>query len=182
MLIGFSVRTLARLPDWRSNETLNRSAIKYSANSARANCFYGIDIWENVYMKLPKNVDTARRYAVLDSMKPYFEKSIQILPNYSSAQIMRSAIAAEYHKLNNNYDDLIRVFEQINLSGVYEKFILEYLKYINKRVGDLKNASLLEAFYKRMVAYYDMTSKNTTLPGEYKGLLQELQERMKTMQ
>ena len=178
VLVFFSIRTWVRLPDWRSNLTLDRSALKYSPNSARANCFYGIEIWENVYMKLPKNVDASRRYSVLDSMKPYFEKSVQILPGYSSAQTMRAGMAAEYHKLNNNYDDLIRVFEQINLSGVDEKFIRDYLQYANKLVIKKSDAEKLSAFYTRMISFYGKYPSKAVLNEEYKKLQQEIMSRM----
>jgi hypothetical protein len=180
--IGLSALTLIRLPDWKTVESLDRSALKVSPDSARANHFYGILIWGNVYMKLPPNTDPARRKAVLDSLKPYFDKALQILPSYNSANSMKAGIAAEYHKLDNNYEALIRAFEEVNLTGTYEKFILEYLHYVNPRVTNLKDAKLLEAFYKRMIIYNNLHFKNTTLPGEYKSLLKEIQDRMINLQ
>jgi hypothetical protein len=68
-----------------NNTTLESAAIKYSSNSARTNCFYAINIWQNVYMKLPSNTSPDRRKAVLDSLNPYFEKSIKLIPNYYAA-------------------------------------------------------------------------------------------------
>lgn len=181
MVTVFSIRTLERLPDWRNNLSLDRSALRYSPNSARANCFYGIEIWENVYMKLPANADPVRRYAVLDSMKPYFEKSIQILTDYKADQTMRAGLAAEYHKLNYNYDDLIRVFEQINLSGVNEKFVLEYLQYANKIVTNRTDAEKLSAFYTRMINFYSKTPSSAVLNGEYKKLQEGIRSRIATL-
>ena len=133
-------------------------------------------------MQLPANADPARRKAVLDSILPYYEKALRILPSYNSANAMWAGLAAEYHKLDHDYEKLIKVFETVNLTGTYEKFILEYLKYINKQAISLGNARLLSAFYSRMIAYYDIKFKNTTLPGDYRALKKEIGERMAQMQ
>lgn len=178
VILAFSAKTLIRIPDWKSIGSLDRAGLRYSPNSARSNYFYGIYIWNNVYMQLPANADAARRKAVLDSILPYYEKALRILPSYNSANAMWAGLAAEYHKLDHNYEKLIRVFETVNLTGTYEKFILEYLRYINKQVNNLKDAQLLSAFYSRMIAYYDIKFKNTTLPGDYRALKKEIEERM----
>ena len=182
VVLAFSAKTLIKIPDWKSIASLDRAGIRDSPNSARSNYFYGIYIWNNVYMQLPANADPARRKAVLDSILPHYEKALRILPSYNSANAMWAGLAAEYHKLDHNYEKLIRVFETVNLTGTYEKFILEYLKYINKQVNNLKDAQLLSAFYSRMIAYYDIKFKNTTLPGEYRALKKEIGERMALIQ
>ena len=99
-----------------------------------------------------------------------------------SANSMKAGIAAEYHKIDGNYETLIKAFEEVNLTGTYEKFILDYLHYVNPRVNKLKDAKLLEAFYQRMIKYYDQHFKNTTLPSEYRSLLKEIQGRMVNLQ
>src|SRR5437773_2978361 len=71
--IILSCLTLIRLPDWKTIESLDRAGLRVSPDSARANHFYGVDLWKNIYQKLPKNADSARRRAVLDSINPYFE-------------------------------------------------------------------------------------------------------------
>jgi hypothetical protein len=38
-VIAFSTLSYLRIPDWKTNETLNKAAIKISYNSARANLF-----------------------------------------------------------------------------------------------------------------------------------------------
>ena len=179
---ALSAKTLIRLPDWKTVESLDRSALRVSPNSARANHFYGILLWGTKYLSLPANAEPARRKAVLDSVKPYFDKALEILPSYNSANSMKAGVAAEYHKIDNNYQALIKAFEEVNLTGTYEKFILEYLHYVNKKVSDLKDARLLEQFYKRMIDYNDRVFKNTTLPAEYRSLLKEIQERMVNLQ
>jgi len=77
---------------------------------------------------------------------------------------------------------LIKSFEEVNLTGTYEKFIIDYLHYINKRVNNLADAKLLQGFYQRMIPYYDANFKNTSLPGEYRSLLKEVQEKIPSLQ
>jgi hypothetical protein len=139
-------------------------------------------IWEQDYLTLPKDAGTAKRKAVLDSLNPYFDKALEILPTYSSASSMKAGAAAEYHKLDGNLENLVKTFEEVNLTGTYEKFILDYLHYINPRVKSLKDAKLLEGFYQRMISYYDLKFKNTTLPGEYRSLLKEITGKVPTLQ
>ena len=185
LLVGtviFSIVSYLRIPAWKTNESLNRAAIKVSYNSARSNLFMGTSIWEKNYLTLPKNTDTAKRKAMLDSVNRYFERAVKILPTYSSANSMKAGVAAEYHKLDNNLEKLIKAFEEVNLTGTYEKFILEYLHYINPRVNNFKDAKLLEGFYQRMVSYNEIKYKNTNLPDEYRSLLKEIREKIPRLQ
>ena len=181
-VIIFSTLSYLRIPDWKTNESLNRAAIKVSYNSARSNLFMGTSIWEKNYLTLPKNTDPAKRKAILDTVNRYFERSLEILPTYSSANSMKAGVAAEYHKLDNNLEKLIKAFEEVNLTGTYEKFILEYLHYVNPRVNSLKDAKLLEGFYQRMISYNEVKYKNTTLPGDYRALLKEIREKIPRLQ
>ena len=182
VLVIFSVLSYLRIPDWKTNESLNRAAIKVSYKSARSNLFMGTLLWEKNYLTLPKDADTARRKAVLDSVNPYFEKALNILPTYSSANSMKAGIAAEYYKLDKNLEKLIKAFEEVSLTGTYEKFILEFLRYINPRVRDLKEAKLLEGFYQRMITYNDIKYKNSNVPAEYRALLKEIQEKIRKLE
>jgi len=180
--IALSALTLIRLPDWKTIVTLDRAGLRVSPNSARANHFYGIDLWTSIYLKLPTDADSARRRAALDSVNQYFQRALEILPSYSMANSMKAGIAAEYHKLDHNYEKLIKAFEEVNRTHTYEKFILEYLKYVNKTVNNLKDAKLLAAFYERMIEYNNEAWKGSTLPADYRSLLKEIQDRMQSMQ
>jgi protein O-mannosyl-transferase len=179
--IAFSALTLVRLPDWKTIQALDKAGLRVSPNSARANHFYGVDLWTQRYLTLPKNADSSRRRAVLDSINPYFERALQILPSYSMANSMKAGMAAEYHKLDHDYPRLIKAFEEVNRTHIYEKFVLEYLRYVNKTVTTQKDAKLLAAFYGRMVDYYNQTWKNTTLPADYGALLKEIQGRIPSL-
>jgi protein O-mannosyl-transferase len=181
LFIGFCIKTISRVPDWRNGASLNTAAIKYSPNSARANCFYAVSIWENQYVKLDNMTPPSQRKALLDSMRYYFDKSVQILPQYQASQKMRAGIASEYHKMDKNDDALLASFNEINKSGVYVDYVLEYLKYINSSIYDRTTALKFEAYYKDMVDYYKRTQPTTILPVEYQKLLTEIQARIELL-
>jgi protein O-mannosyl-transferase len=182
LIIGFSIKTLTRVPDWYSGNTLNNSAIKYSPNSARANCFYAVSMWENTYNQLPNETPETRKREVLDSMKFYFDKSVSILPKYGAAQKMRAAVASEYHKLDGNIEALIKVFDEVNRSGTYDAYVVEYLKYITSKVKSKADAENLAAFYTSMIVFYKQNYSTTSLPAEYTNLLADIQVRMVNLQ
>jgi protein O-mannosyl-transferase len=178
---GFFIRTLIRVPDWRNDTTLESAAIKYSSNSARANCFYGVNIWQNVYMKLPPQTTPDRRTAVLDSLSPYFEKSLKLIPNYHAAIRMSAAVAAEYHKLDHNYDQLISRFEELSRNGSKEKYIIQYLQYLNKVVSLKSDAGKLLSYYSRMNEFYKNNFPETGFLQDYQELHASLSQRIPVM-
>lgn len=181
LVIGFSIKTLMRVPDWKNGSTLNASAIINSPNSARSNCFYAISIWEEKFLKLPKDATNQQKLALLDEMKPYFERSLQILPKYSAALKMWAGVAGEYHKIDNNLDNLLKEFERINRAGVYEPFTIQYLTYINNRVGTKVEGEKLQAFYSTMLAFFKENYGTTVLPAEYQKLLNGIQARLPSL-
>ena len=178
---AFFIRTLLRVPDWRNDITLESAAIKNSPNSARANCFYDINIWQNVYMKLPPNATPDRRKAVLDSLNPYFEKSLKLIPNYYAAMGMNAAVAAEYHKLDHNYDRFISRFENVNRNGCNEKFIIQYLQYVNTVVSLKSDAEKLLSYYSRMTEFYKNNFPETGFLQDYQQLHASLSQRIQMM-
>ena len=182
LVLGFSIKTLMRVPDWYSGNTLNNAAIKYSSNSARANCFYAVSMWENTFNQLPKETPEWRKREVLDSMKFYFDKSVSILPKYGAAQKMRAAVASEYYKLDGNIETLIKVFDEVNRSGTYDAYVVEYLKYVNTKVKTKADAKKLAAFYSSMMSFYKQNYSTTSLPSEYTNLLSDIQARVVNLQ
>jgi protein O-mannosyl-transferase len=178
LILAFSIKTLIRVPDWKSGTTLNTSAMVYSPNSARANCFYGVSLWEEKYMKLPKDATNEQRIAILNEMKPYFDTSLRIVPNYGSALKMWVAIAAEYHKIDGNLDNLLVAFERMNHSLVYEPFILQYLDYMNGRVLTRVDSEKLLRFYTTEQAFFKEKMPNSIMPSEYQKLIDALNRRL----
>ena len=178
-ILAFSMLTINRVPAWKNGTTLNESAIKNSPNSARANCFFAISIWENSFSKLPKDASAERKKVLLDSMKMYFDKSVQILPRYNAAQKMRSGVAAEYFKLDGKIEPLIKVFDEANTSGTYDKFVPDFLKYVNGLPSiSPSDAERLSTFYAKMNAFYKANYPNSSISSEYEKLLLEIKARI----
>jgi hypothetical protein len=174
LLAFFTTRTMERIPDWRNNAALLQSGIKYSPRSAKSNCFYAMEIW-NRYLKLPDTTGSARRYAMLDTMKFYFDKSAAIVPSYHIPQTMRVYVAVEYHKLNKNIDPLIRDFESVNRSGIVVEYVLDYLSQVNQKVTGKEEAEKLSAFYSRMIGFFSQFPATEGLIARYKALQEEVQ-------
>ncbi len=168
---GSIFRTLEREPDWFSGTTLNRSALKNSPNSARAQCFYGVSIWEDNYLKIINTGTAEQKQAVLDSMKPYFNRSVEIYPRYGSALKMIAGIAAEQYKLDGKVDPLIANLDKANRGGSYNDFVLKFLGYVNSRITERADNEKLSAFYADMITFYKQTQPTSTLPKEYEKLL-----------
>jgi hypothetical protein len=172
-LLIFSARTLNRVPDWKSMVSLNNSAIKVSPNSARSNLFYGVAIWENQFLKLDKNADPKSRQALLDTMRPYFDKSLNIYPHYSGALKMWSGLIAEQHKLDNNYPNLIKGFERVNIgynNQTYEPYIIKYLDYLKNQPKSAADTEALTNFYQRMITYYSKEKMDAVVK-QYEALM-----------
>jgi protein O-mannosyl-transferase len=177
-ICGFSARTVLRVPDWKSGATLNASALINSPNSARAQCFYGVSIWEEKYLKLPKDATIEQKRTLLNEMTPYFEKSLSILPNYGSALKMWVGIAGEKHKLDGNTDNLLTAFELMNRSLIYEPFIIQYLNFINGNVSTRIEADKLMRFYTTEQAFFKEKMPTSIMPSEYQKLIDQMAKQM----
>jgi protein O-mannosyl-transferase len=178
LILAFSIKTMTRVPDWKSGATLNASAIINSPNSARANCFYGVSLWEDKFLKLPKDAANAQKSALLNEMKPYFDKSLRIIPTYGSALKMWVGIAAEEHKMDGDLDKLLVAFERMNRSLVYEPFILQYLSYASGRISTRVEGDKLMNFYTTQQAFFKEKMPNSIMPSEYQKLIDGLNPRL----
>jgi protein O-mannosyl-transferase len=178
LILAFSAKTISRVPDWKSGATLNASAIINSPNSARSNCFFAVSLWEEKFLKLPKDATNAQKSAILTEMKPYFEKSLSIIPNYGSALKMWVGIAAEEHKIDGDLDKLLAAFERMNRSLVYEPFILQYLGYASGRISTRVEGDKLMNFYTTQQAFFKEKMPNSIMPSEYQKLIDGLNPRL----
>ena len=167
-----------RLPDWQNPFTLEQAAVKYSPNSARSNCFYATALFERRYLKFDSTATTEQKKALLDSMKPYLEKSMTILPKYYSAYQMYVGMSTEYYKLDENLDNLLFAYNRSNKSGAYDPFILKFLGYLNGHVSTKSDGDKLVAFYTDNLNFYKKNNPNTILPGTYQKLLDQFNARL----
>ncbi len=131
-IVLFAILSFIRVPDWATAMTLNKSALKISQNSARANSFMSTALFEE-----QKNLqDPKQKLALLNEALPYAKKAIEILPDYYNANLMAAGIAGEMHKLDHDDDKLYKVFEPCIINRPNVEFIAQYLKYINPSVQD----------------------------------------------
>ncbi|MDD3860466.1 MAG: tetratricopeptide repeat protein [Bacteroidales bacterium] len=99
ILLAFSVKTISRNQVWENNLSLFSHDINISVNSAKGNSTYASELY-----KLSEDAeaagDTALRNKYLIESIPYFEKAIEIYPDYSEALVRLGNI---HYKLYGDY-------------------------------------------------------------------------------
>jgi tetratricopeptide (TPR) repeat protein len=143
LFIGYSVISFTRVPVWESALTLNESAIKVSANSARANTFMSTALFQ----KGLKTGNNEERLAIMQEALPYAAKSIEIYPTYYNGNLMYAGIASEIYKITNEIDPFIADFEKVMKVRPDIGYLTEFTKYLNDR-GTA--STKLAAMYKRV--------------------------------
>jgi len=93
--------------DWRDSLSLDTAAIKVSKNSARANCFYAVSLYQQRYTSL---ADPVEKKKLLDSLKYYINKAINIYPEYVDALHMKTVVDAAQYETDHNVDSLLTAY------------------------------------------------------------------------
>jgi protein O-mannosyl-transferase len=131
-ILVYAALSFIRVPDWANAMTLNKSSLKVSQNSARANSFMSTALFEEYKV----TEDPQKKRALLTEALPYAKKAIEIIPNYYNANLMAVGIAGELHKLDGDLNKLFSVFEPCITNRPNIQFTTDYLKYINPIVAD----------------------------------------------
>ena len=155
---GFITKTLLRVPDWKNRMTLNTSAVKYSPNSARANCFMATALYELDYLK---ETDQARKKLLLADIDYYISRALQIYPRYSSAITVKAGVLAEQHKLDHDLDKLLNGFYKVLYLKKSMSFVDEYLNYISSRISSTDIPTLV-SFYLKTAKMLDSRFRDKT--------------------
>ena len=129
LVIGYTTKTILRAEDWKNAVTLNAAAVKYSPNSARANCFMGVALFE----KYKVETDAQTRDVLLKDASFYIGRSLEIYPTYGSALTMYAGVVAEEYKKDNDLDKLLQKFETVLSKRTRLDFIDEYIEYLLER-------------------------------------------------
>lgn len=157
--LAYSVKTITRVPDWANTLSLNTSAINISPNSARANLFYGVALFQEA-LKMNKPEQAEDRKATMYKALPYTEKAIAILPSYGSAVHMASGLDAEIYqydkdvdKILNRYAAYLRYRERLTIEDVATggTFIDKYLVYL---AGNPAYKDKMMAFYLKIIPMF----------------------------
>lgn len=162
--LAYSFKTIMRVPDWKSTLSLNSSAINVSPNSARANLFYGVALFQEAM----KTNDLDQRKALMYKALPYTEKAVSIVPSYGSAMHMASGIDAEIYqydkdidKILNKYASYLRYRELLSIEDVATSgtFIDKYLGYLGPK-PEYKEKMM--AFYMKIIPMFLDEKKDPT--------------------
>jgi tetratricopeptide (TPR) repeat protein len=124
--------SMIRVPDWESALSLNKSALRVSSNSARANTFMATAIFQDA----KDQPDLKKKKSLMQEAFPYAKKSVEIYPTYYNGNLMLAGIAAEIHKIDGHIDPLIETFERVIKIRPDISFVSEYLNYLNERGRD----------------------------------------------
>jgi protein O-mannosyl-transferase len=173
LLMGFTYKTIIRLPDWKNTVSLNDAAIQVSPNSARANLFYGVAIWENKFLKA---TEPNEKKKILNDVYPYFKKAVDIYPDYGSGWQMMAGCQAELHKFDNDYDKLLPVFDKTNRL-IDLDFITKYIAYCINSESVPASQQKIKTFLEQQIQYFSTASKQPQLEA-YKSMLPQLVAKM----
>lgn len=127
IIIGYTLKSIQRVPAWENGFTLNSAAVKVSKNSARANLFMGT----NYFNQYQNAQGASQKQEILTLADQFISKSYDILPQYRNAAKMKVGVAAEKFKYDNDIVTLLGTFFQVGKRSPEIGFLHEYLKYLN---------------------------------------------------
>lgn len=110
LLGGYFLKTEMRLPDWQDEYHLNQAAYKYSPNSARANLFMGVAIFNRDYAAAQTPQE---KLTLLNTIAPMVDKALRIIPSYSNAQDFKAGLAGERFVLDQQLSPLLQTYFDI---------------------------------------------------------------------
>jgi protein O-mannosyl-transferase len=117
-----------RIPDWESNKILDTTDVVVSKNSARANLFAGVSIWNDL---LKEKSDTIKM-KMIEKAKNYNNHALAIYPQYADALKMKAGYASEIWKINKDLPALLNEFEEA-MAVAPVPFIEEFVNWLLPR-------------------------------------------------
>jgi hypothetical protein len=125
----FSLLVLKRNPAWRSNYELNSADIITSAQSARANLYMGLELFN----RGNSTSEITQRMYLFDSTESYVRRALSIYPMYGSALQMLGALAAERFNNDGNIDKLLSAFKMVVLDKENTSEVDRFLSWLNRQ-------------------------------------------------
>ncbi|MBP7273527.1 MAG: hypothetical protein KA974_06780 [Saprospiraceae bacterium] len=157
-IVGYSAKTLLRVPEWKNQFTLNNAAYKVSKNSARANLFMGTALFESI--RDSSNMEPTKRLAKLNEIATCVDKAIQIYPDYGSALNFKAGISGEIYKIDKDIDKLLASFYKIMEVRANVPFVEEFLQFLNQSAPSEKLVNFYHQigyeYYGKQVHNYDL--------------------------
>lgn len=124
---GYLIKLFDRLPDWQNEYELDMSAATVSPNSARANLFAGVAIYNREYTE---GLAKVKKQELLQEILYFINKSIQIVPTYTDALNFKASLVGERYSLDNNLRQLLDDYYQIALVYPNGQNMNAYLNWI----------------------------------------------------
>ncbi len=141
LMTAFFWRSWVRIPAWKDAMHLNQAGVAVSKNSARANCFMGTAL----YKEAQNSTYADERLSLTRQAEIYVDRSLAIIPDYLSANQMKSGIAAEYYRFDRDLDKLLKSFAEILERKPNVDYIAQYCEYLNGQEVDVHK--LLNFYY-----------------------------------
>lgn len=163
--VTFAWLTWRRIPDWNDTMSLNRSAIKVSKNSARANLFYGVALFNDAL----KPGNDSLKANLLTEAGIHIDRALHIYPEYRDALNMKAGVAAEIWKSDKLLPALLEAFEAV-MSVRAVPFVEEFTVWLVPR----SDPALMVPFLYR-VGYDHLARGQRNLPEALKYLKKGLQ-------
>ena len=157
MILGYGFKTITRIPAWESALTLNQSAVKVSTNSARANSFMSTALYNAARAESDRE---KKKEMLIDGMQ-YSNKAASLIPNYKNAQLMRTGMASELHKIDKDLPKLLATFKNAGSNRPDVSFITEYIEYLSG--SQMSDNEIINFYYD--LGYNELLLKNTIING-----------------
>jgi hypothetical protein len=110
LVLGYFAKTITRTADWKNSYTLNVSAVMNSPNSARANLYMSTALFKKYAQR---ETDREKKKALLQEVKFYVDRSLDIHPSYGSGIKMQVKVATDIYRLDSKIEPLLQTFESI---------------------------------------------------------------------
>lgn len=144
LLVAFySYKSYSRIPDWQNALTLNRSAIKVSKNSARANSFMATALYNDY--KAKEQSPIPEKLAILKEALPYAQKACEIMPQYYNGNIMEAGIVGEIFRLDGDMKSFLTNIRPVMLRRPDLPYLKDFSEYVTTQGYYQKE---MYAFYK----------------------------------
>ncbi len=154
ILALFSLRTMARVPDWYDNESLFLTDVNISTNSTKVNTSAGGTLIEKAARL---DVSAPQRNVLFEQGVKYLTKALEIYPNNTNALLL---IGNAYHDWKHDYDSALKYYGQLLKVAPQNAQLVKNLSIISETVERPEDAVKLVNFYEREVLPVD--SMNAT--------------------
>ncbi len=137
IVIGYSYKTIERVPDWSDPIKLNKSAVKVNPGSARANSFMSTALY-NAYKDAP-NSDEKKQQMLLANF--YAKQAVKKHRYYKNGNLMWAGTSAELYKFDYDLPKLLGEFKEVISRRPDLPYLFQYMDYLNDNQpsGELVN-------------------------------------------